>query len=90
MSYSIQNKNPLINGSAVEEFTSLTEALKIKYLKMIPVSKTEGNRDNRKMIFSLLPLMSVLTLERVPALDYMCTDIIRHILQVLTILILID
>ncbi|XP_023348597.1 uncharacterized protein LOC111717330 [Eurytemora carolleeae] len=43
----------------------------------------EGSRDNGKMITSLLPLMSVLTLTRVPALDDMCTDIIRHILQFL-------
>ena len=44
--------------------------------------KPEGSRDNGKMITSLLPLMSVLTLARVPALEDMCTDIIRHILQV--------
>ena len=42
----------------------------------------EGSRDNEKMITNLLPLMSVLTLARVPALEDMCTDIIRHILQV--------
>jgi len=35
--------------------------------------KPEGSRDNGKMITSLLPLMSVLTLTRVPALDDMCT-----------------
>ena len=46
--------------------------------------KPEGSRDNGKMITSLLPLMSVLTLARVPALEDMCTDIIRHILQVHT------
>ena len=46
--------------------------------------KPEGSRDNGKMITSLLPLMSVLTLARVPALDDMCTDIIWHILQVHT------
>ncbi|XP_023341504.1 uncharacterized protein LOC111711391 isoform X4 [Eurytemora carolleeae] len=39
--------------------------------------KPEGSRDNRKMITSLLPLMSVLTL------DNMCPDIIKHILQFL-------
>jgi len=50
--------------------------------------KPEGSRDNVKMITSLLPLMSVLTLARVPALDDMCTDIIRHILQVQTFLTL--
>ena len=50
--------------------------------------KPEGSRDNGKMISSLLPLMSVLTLARVPALDNMCTDIIRHILQVQTFLTL--
>ena len=44
--------------------------------------KPEGSRDNVKMITSLLPLISGLTLARVPALDDMCTDIIRHILQV--------
>ena len=38
--------------------------------------KPEGSRDNGRMITSLLPLMSVLTL------DNMCPDIIRHILQV--------
>ena len=38
--------------------------------------KPEGSRDNGRMITSLLPLMSVLTL------DNMCHDIIRHILQV--------
>ena len=48
--------------------------------------KPEGSRDNGKMISSLLPLMSVLTLARVPALDDMCTDIIRHILQVHTLM----
>ena len=52
--------------------------------------KPEGSRDNGKMITSLLPLMSVLFLARVPALDYMCTDIIRHILQVQTFLTLMD
>ncbi|XP_023341503.1 uncharacterized protein LOC111711391 isoform X3 [Eurytemora carolleeae] len=45
--------------------------------------KPKGNRDNGRMVTSLLPLMSVLTLARVPALDNMCTDIIRHILQFL-------
>ena len=49
--------------------------------------KPEGSRDNGKMISSLLPLMSVLTLARVPALDDMCTDIIRHILQVQTFIL---
>ena len=52
--------------------------------------KPEGSRDNGKMISSLLPLMSVLTLARVPALDDMCNDIIRHILQVQTFLTLMD
>ena len=52
--------------------------------------KPEGSRDNGKMITSLLPLMSVLTLARVPALEDMCTDIIRHILQVQTFLTLMD
>ena len=52
-------------------------------------SKPEGSRDNGK-ITSFLPLMSVLTLARVPALDDMCTDIIRNILQVQTILTLMD
>jgi hypothetical protein len=51
--------------------------------------KPKGSRDNGRMITSLLPLMSVLTLARVPALDNMCTDIIRHILQVQTFLTLI-
>ena len=50
--------------------------------------KPKGSRDNRKMITPLLPLMSVLTLARVPALDDMCADIIRHILQVQTFLTL--
>ena len=50
----------------------------------------EGSRDNGKMITSLLPLMGLLTLARVPALDDMCTDIIRHILQVQTFLTLMD
>ena len=45
--------------------------------------KPERSRDNVKMITSLLPLMSVLTL------DNMCTDIIRHIVQVQTFLTLI-
>lgn len=40
--------------------------------------KPEGSRDNGKMITSLLPLLSVLTL------DNMCPEIIRHILQVQT------
>jgi len=44
--------------------------------------KPEESRDDGKMITSLLPLMSLLTIARVPALDDMCTDIIRHILQV--------
>ena len=48
--------------------------------------KPEGSRDNRKMITPLLPLMSVLTLVRVPVLDDMCNDIIKHILQVHTFL----
>jgi len=52
--------------------------------------KPEGSRDNGKMITSLLPLMSVLTLERVPALEDLCNDIIRQILQVQTFLTLID
>ena len=52
--------------------------------------KPEGSRDNVKMITSLLPLMSVLTLARVPALDDMCTGTIRHILQVQTCLTLMD
>ncbi|XP_023332834.1 F-box/LRR-repeat protein 20 isoform X1 [Eurytemora carolleeae] len=43
----------------------------------------EVSRDNGKMITSFLPLISVLTLPRVPALDNMCTEIIRHILQFL-------
>ena len=51
---------------------------------------TEGSRDNGKMITSLLPLISVITLARVPALDDMCTDIIRHILQVQAFLTLMD
>ena len=38
--------------------------------------KPEGSKANGKMITSLLPLMSVLTL------DNMCPEIIRHILQV--------
>ena len=50
--------------------------------------KPEGSRDKGRIIISLLPLMSVLTLARVPALDDMCTDIIRHILQVQTFLTL--
>ena len=50
--------------------------------------KPEGRRDNVKLITSLFPLLSVLTLTRVPALDDMCTDIIRHILQVQTFLTL--
>jgi len=52
--------------------------------------KPEGSRDNGKMITSLLPLISVITLARVPALDDMCTDIIRHILQVQAFLTLMD
>ena len=52
--------------------------------------KPERSRDNVKMITSLLPLMSLLTIARVPALDDMCTDIIRHILQVQSFLTLID
>ena len=52
--------------------------------------KPEGIRDNGKMITSLLPLMSVLTLARVPALEDMCPDIIWHILQVQTFLTLMD
>ena len=44
--------------------------------------KPEGSRDNGKMITSFFPLISVLTLPRVPALDNMCTEIINHILQV--------
>ena len=52
--------------------------------------KPEGSRDNGKMITSLLPLMSLLTIARVPALDDMCTEIIRHILQVQSFLTLID
>ena len=52
--------------------------------------KPEGSRDNGKMITSLLPLMSVLTIARVPALEDMCTGIIRHILQVQSFLTLID
>ena len=52
--------------------------------------KPEGSRDNGKMITSLLPLMSLLTIARVPALDDMCTDVIRHILQVQSFLTLID
>ena len=50
----------------------------------------EGSRDNGKMITSLLLLMSLLTIARVPALDDMCTDVIRHILQVQSFLTLID
>ena len=52
--------------------------------------KPEESRDDGKMITSLLPLMSLLTIARVPALDDMCTDIIRHILQVQSFLTLID
>ena len=52
--------------------------------------KPEESRDDGKMITSLLPLMSLLTIARVPALDDMCTDIIRHILQVQSFLALID
>ena len=44
--------------------------------KILGKYKPKGNRDNGRMVTSLLPLMSVLTL------DNMCTDIIRHILQV--------
>ena len=47
--------------------------------------KPEGSRDNGKMVTSFLPMMSVITLARVPALDDMCTDIIRNILQVQTL-----
>jgi len=46
--------------------------------------KPEGSRDKGRIITSLLPLMSVLTL------DNMCPEIIRHILQVQTFQTLID
>ena len=46
--------------------------------------KPEESRDNGRIITSLLPLLSVLTL------DNMCPEIIRHILQVQTFLTLKD
>jgi len=46
--------------------------------------KPKGIRDNGRIITSLLPLLSVLTL------DNMCPEIIRHILQVQTFQTLID